>query len=132
MVELARRRLCDDVPLHVGDLAEPLPFADDSFDDVVASLVLHYLEDWSAPLAELREYVETLELDGQPTEVTFRHRPLRAMTRAFIDAGFTISLVEEPEPAPDTPPELLPPRIVSGERSAFLCFLFFVLEAPAL
>ncbi|MBD8063273.1 class I SAM-dependent methyltransferase [Oceanitalea stevensii] len=164
MVELARRRLGDDVPLHVGDLAEPLPFADDSFDDVVASLVLHYLEDWSAPLAELRrvlrpggrlllsvnhpnvrvfnfpqedyfatrEYVETLELDGQPTEVTFWHRPLRAMTRAFTDAGFTISLVEEPEPSPDTPPELLPPRIVSGERSAFLCFLFFVLEAPAL
>ncbi|MCM3661412.1 methyltransferase domain-containing protein [Georgenia satyanarayanai] len=162
MVELARRRLGDDVPLHVGDLAQPLSFADDSFDDVVASLVLHYLEDWSAPLAELRrvlrpggrlllsvnhptvrvinfpqedyfatrEYVETLELDGQPTELTFWHRPLRAMTRAFTDAGFTISLVEEPEPSPDTPPELLPARIVSGERSAFLCFLFFVLEAP--
>jgi hypothetical protein len=24
----------------------PLPFPDDTFDDVTASLVLHYLEDW--------------------------------------------------------------------------------------
>jgi SAM-dependent methyltransferase len=54
MIELARRRLGDEVPLHVADLAQPLPFADDSFDDVIASLVLHYLEDWSAPLAEIR------------------------------------------------------------------------------
>lgn len=52
MVDLARKRLGDDVPLHVHDLAQPLPFADDSFDDVVSSLVLHYLEDWDAPLAE--------------------------------------------------------------------------------
>ena len=40
MVELARQRLGEDVPLHVADLAEPLPFADDAFDLVVASLVL--------------------------------------------------------------------------------------------
>ena len=35
------RRLGDDVPLTVADLARPLPYADDTFDDVVASLVLH-------------------------------------------------------------------------------------------
>lgn len=54
MIEIARDRLGDDVPLRVADLAEPLPFADDAFDDVIASLVLHYLEDWSGPLAEIR------------------------------------------------------------------------------
>jgi ubiquinone/menaquinone biosynthesis C-methylase UbiE len=54
MVDLARERLPDDVDLRVGDLAEPLHYADASFDLVVASLVLHYLEDWAAPLAELR------------------------------------------------------------------------------
>jgi SAM-dependent methyltransferase len=54
MLSLARRRLGDDVPLHVVDLSDPLPFADGAFDDVVASLVLHYLEDWGPPLAELR------------------------------------------------------------------------------
>ena len=54
MVELARRRLGDDADLHQADLASPLPFPDGAFDDVIAALVLHYLEDWTAPLAELR------------------------------------------------------------------------------
>ncbi|MEV6028775.1 class I SAM-dependent methyltransferase [Streptomyces sp. NPDC052036] len=54
MLALARRRLGDDVALHVVDLSDPLPFADGAFDDVVASLVLHYLQDWGPTLAELR------------------------------------------------------------------------------
>src|SRR5215472_2834673 len=54
MLELARRRLGDDADLRVADLGSPLPFPDGAFDDVIASLVLHYLEDWTAPLAELR------------------------------------------------------------------------------
>lgn len=54
MIELARRRLGEDADLRVHDLAAPLPYDDAAFDDVVASLVLHYLEDWAAPLAELR------------------------------------------------------------------------------
>jgi SAM-dependent methyltransferase len=54
MIELARARLGPDVDLRVADLADPLPFADAAFDDVVASLVLHYLEGWADPLAELR------------------------------------------------------------------------------
>ena len=54
MLELARRRLGGDADLRVADLGDPLPFADGAFDDVIASLVLHYLEDWTAPLAELR------------------------------------------------------------------------------
>lgn len=161
MIELARQRLGDGVPLHVGDLATPLPFADDAFDLVTASLVLHYLEDWSAPLAELRrvlapggrllvsvnhpfvrthgfpdedyfatrQYSEDLEFDGEPAVLTMWHRPLSAMTRSFVEAGFYVLAVDEPAPSPDTPPELMPPRIASGERTAFLCFLFFTLEA---
>jgi SAM-dependent methyltransferase len=54
MVALARRRLGEDVDLRVADLGDPLPFADGAFDDVVASLVLHYLEDWGPTLAEMR------------------------------------------------------------------------------
>lgn len=160
MIDIARRRLGDEAPLHVGDLAEPLPFTDDSFDDVVASLVLHYLEDWDAPLAEFARvlrprgrllvsvnhptvrffnepsedyfatyrYTETFEFSGEQVEVAFWHRPLRAMSEAFARAGFTMRLVDEPAPDPATPVELLPPRIASGERSTFLCFLFFSLE----
>ncbi|GAA2197855.1 class I SAM-dependent methyltransferase [Streptomyces bangladeshensis] len=54
MLALARRRLGDDADLHLADLNDRLPFADGAFDDVVASLVLHYLEDWGPALAELR------------------------------------------------------------------------------
>ena len=54
MLELAWRRLGPDADLHLADLDNPLPFPDAAFDDVIASLVLHYLEDWTAPLAELR------------------------------------------------------------------------------
>jgi SAM-dependent methyltransferase len=59
MVELARRRLGADAALQVADLASPLPFPDGAFDDVIASLVLHYLEDWTAPLTELRRVLRT-------------------------------------------------------------------------
>jgi SAM-dependent methyltransferase len=58
MLELARRRLGDDADLRVADLGRPLPFPDGAFHDVVASLVLHYLEDWTAPLAELRRVLK--------------------------------------------------------------------------
>ncbi|MFE7187076.1 class I SAM-dependent methyltransferase [Streptomyces erythrochromogenes] len=54
MLALAGRRLGDGVPLHRVDLRDRLPFADGEFDDVIASLVLHYLEDWGPTLAELR------------------------------------------------------------------------------
>ncbi|PSL02100.1 methyltransferase family protein [Haloactinopolyspora alba] len=58
MVDLARQRLGEDADLHVADLGGPLPFADAEFDDIVASLVLHYLEDWASPLAELRRVLK--------------------------------------------------------------------------
>jgi ubiquinone/menaquinone biosynthesis C-methylase UbiE len=54
MIELARRRLGDRIDLRVHDLSEPLPFADSSFDMVVASLVMHYLEHWTPVLSEVR------------------------------------------------------------------------------
>lgn len=158
MVDLARTRLGDDADLHVADLAEPLPFPDAEFDDVVASLVLHYLEDWSSPLAELRrvlrpggrllvsvihpavyaivypdadyfaltQYSEDYVMDGRTTVLTYWHRPLHAVTDAFASAGFRIVSLSEPPPAPDTPPELLPPDLEEGR--SFICFLFFVLE----
>lgn len=58
MVDLARRRLGADARVCVADLAEPLPYEDDEFDVVAASLVLHYLEDWTGPLAELRRVLK--------------------------------------------------------------------------
>ena len=58
MLELARRRLGGDADLQVAELGRPLPFPDDTFDDVTASLVLHYLEDWGPALAELRRVLK--------------------------------------------------------------------------
>ncbi|MEV8374640.1 class I SAM-dependent methyltransferase [Kribbella sp. NPDC056861] len=58
MIDLARQRLGNDADLTVADLAKPLPYPDATFDDVTASLVLHYLEDWTEPLAELRRVLK--------------------------------------------------------------------------
>ena len=159
MVRIAKERLGPDVPLLVADLTAPLPFGTGEFDDAVAALVLHYLEDWSGPLAELRRvlrpggrlvvvvnhpvirpvvypdedyfaitsYTEDYTFDGHTAQLTFFHRPLHAMTDAFAAAGFRISAVSEPPFDPGTPRELLPDGI--GDRTSFLCFLFFVLEA---
>lgn len=159
MVALAEQRLGKGARLLVADLAQPLPFETGGFDDVVASLVLHYLEDWSAPLAELRRvlrpggrlvvvvnhpvirpvvypdddyfaitsYTEDYTFDGETAYLTFWHRPLHVMTDEFTRAGFRISVISEPPFSPDTPRDLLPPGI--GDRTSFLCFLFFILEA---
>ncbi|WP_103354836.1 class I SAM-dependent methyltransferase [Amycolatopsis sp. CA-128772] len=58
MLAQARRLVGEDVDLRVADLAEPLPFGDAEFDDVMASLVLHYLRDWAPTLAELRRVLK--------------------------------------------------------------------------
>ncbi|MGV1789535.1 class I SAM-dependent methyltransferase [Rhizobium sp. A37_96] len=52
LLEIARRRLEGRARLMLADLNEPLPFEDGAFDLVIASLVMHYLADWSLPLAE--------------------------------------------------------------------------------
>jgi SAM-dependent methyltransferase len=57
LLEVARRRLGADADLQLADLTSPLPFADATFDDVIASLVMHYLPDWGPTLRELRRVV---------------------------------------------------------------------------
>ncbi|MFH8935507.1 class I SAM-dependent methyltransferase [Streptomyces griseosporeus] len=81
MLALARRRLGEDADLRRADLREPLPFGDGVFDDVVASLVLHYLEDWGPTLAEMR-------------------RVLRPGGRLItsVDHPFVAYTIEEPRP----------------------------------
>jgi ubiquinone/menaquinone biosynthesis C-methylase UbiE len=160
MLELARQRLGDGVALQQADLTCPLPFPDGAFDDVIACLVLHYLQDWTAPLADLRrvlapggrlivavnhpfiyklaypdadyfatrEFSEDNTFSGQSAVLTYWHRPLHAVTGAFIDAGFRIAVMSEPSPAPQAR-ELFPDELARFPSGAFLCFLFFVLEA---
>lgn len=137
MLELARRRLGADADLRVADLADPLPFPDGAFDDVVASLVLHYLKDWESPLAELRRVLRPggrlIASVNHPMMVNLTHRqdgprnrPLHAMTDAFTEAGFRITAISEPHPVPEAR-ELFPDDF--AVLDTFPTFLFFVLEA---
>lgn len=111
-----------------ADLAEPLAFAEDeSFDLVVAPLVLHYLHDWLEPLKELRRVlkpgghlvfsthhpfndwklferedyfaVELLEDEWDNFgKITFYRRPLTVISSDLADAGFFIDRLLEPRP----------------------------------
>ncbi|RFB97309.1 SAM-dependent methyltransferase [Rhizobium leguminosarum bv. trifolii] len=52
MLQIAQRRLEGRARLLQADLGETLPFEDQTFELILASLVLHYLPDWSVPLRE--------------------------------------------------------------------------------
>jgi len=60
--------------------------------------------------------------------MSFWTRPLHAMTDAFTAAGFRIAVISEPPPAPGAR-ELFTGRLPDTPSGAFLCFLFFVLQA---
>lgn len=93
MLEQARRRLGDDADLRVAELGSPLPFPDDTFDDVTASLVLHYLEDWGPALAELRRVLKPggrliVSVD-HPFAVNLWHREIGLKPDYFATYNFT-------------------------------------------
>ena len=108
MLEQAPRRLGDGADLQVAALGRPLPFPDGAFDDVIAALVLHYLEDSGPALAELRR---VLKPGGQADRIrrpSLCHprapAPGRAQDRLFrhlqLDRGLDHG-------RPDRPDELL-------------------------
>lgn len=159
MVDLARERLGEDADLHVADLGAPLPFADAAFDDVVASLVLHYLEDWSGPLSELRRVLKPggrlMVSVNHPAAyaIVYPEADYFAVTRYSEDYTFDgqvtwltfwhrplhamtnafadagFRIVTVSEPPPA--PDTPAELLPPGleEGQSFMCFLFFVLEA---
>lgn len=127
MLGLARERTDDRAKFILADLAKPLAdVAAHSFDLVLSSLTMHYLEDWSVPLSEFRRMLrpggrflmsthhpvmtlgqvqnyfevtritETWRIGSEEREVTFYHRPLEAIINAVADAGFRLEAVVEP------------------------------------
>ena len=68
-------------------------------------------------------------MGGQTAVMSFWHRPLHAMTDAFTAADFRIAVISEPPPAPGAR-ELFPD--ILADKPAFLCFIFFVLQAGSL
>ena len=94
MIELARRRLGDGADLQVADLGRPLPFPDSTFDDVTASLVLHYLEDWGPALAELRRVLKPggrlIVSVNHPFRETLWHREEGLAPDYFATYNYTV------------------------------------------
>jgi SAM-dependent methyltransferase len=88
MVQLARARLGDGASVLCADLARPLPLADASFDVVLSSLTLHYLEDWRPTL---REFARVLRPAGRLVLST--HHP--ALTDDPQADYHAVRLVEE-------------------------------------
>jgi SAM-dependent methyltransferase len=159
MVELARLRLGADANLQVADIAGPLPYPDSAFDDVIAALVLHYLEDWSAPLAELRRVLrpggrlivvvnhpiifklayregDYFGISKWSDEYTFNGQKAvltywHRPLHAMTDA-FTAAGFRTAvisEPHPAPEARELFPELAKSPSGAFLSFLFFVLDA---
>lgn len=126
MLEMAREKLGEDVPLHQGSLGQPLAFAEsDSFDGIVCALVLGYVEDWRSTFAEfsrvlepggflvfstehpVEAYVDNEDVDYFATEcrtkewdvdVPHYRRPLSEMVEPLVENGFCIDGIVEPQP----------------------------------
>lgn len=91
MIRLARERLGDDADVKVADLTLPLPYDNEAFDDALAVLVLHYLEDWSGPLAELRRVLKP----GGRLVVVVNHPVIPPVLYPDIDYFATVPNTEE-------------------------------------
>ena len=158
MIELARERLGEDADLRVADLGAPLPYPDDAFDLVVASLSMHYVEDWASALTELRR---VLRPGGRlvvsiihPTvyAIVYPEADYFALTRYSEDYDFgegTVWMTYWHRPLQDVinafigsgfairavteppPAENTPAELLpSADGRSFICFLFFELQAP--
>jgi SAM-dependent methyltransferase len=159
MVALARARLGADADVVVHDLAEALPYADAAFDDVVASLVLHYLEDWSGPLAELHRVlrpggrliasvnhplvytalnpeadyfdVAAFTYDAEHAGRTVVYTNWHRPLHAMSDAFAAAGFRIRTISEPPVDPATPPELLPPGLKPSgrFRCFVFFVLEA---
>jgi ubiquinone/menaquinone biosynthesis C-methylase UbiE len=127
-LEFARAKKCSDSTSFIeADLRFDIPLADETHDGVLASLVLHYLEDWNVPLqsffrvlkpkghlvisvhhpaADAKEALskdyfsrESWEgIDDFGHRHVFWRRPLENMVSAVQERGFTIEKLIEPKP----------------------------------
>jgi len=136
MVDHARARLekkhagSGSFDLQVADLANRLPFDDQTFDGIVSPLVLHYMRDWRPALREMhrvlvmsgwllfsthhpaadaalfqtRDYFATEHVVDHwdwVGRVEFYRRSLTEVVSSVIESGFAIEKVVEPVPTPE-------------------------------
>jgi SAM-dependent methyltransferase len=157
MVDLARERLGEETDLRVADLGAPLPYPDDRFDVVVASLSLHYVEDWASVLAELRRVLAP----GGRLVVSIIHPTVYAIVypeadyftltqysedyaldgqtvwmtywhrplQDVINAFITAGFHIKTVTEPPPAPDTPTELLPTTDGRSFICFLFFELEA---
>lgn len=134
MLRYARQRIASNsegassrINFKVGDLADPLPYEDETFDGVISPLVLHYIKEWRPVLTQMcrvlrpggwvlfsthhpaadaarsgtRNYFVT-EHDSDYWEwaghVEFFRRSLTTIIDCVIQSGFVLDALVEPEP----------------------------------
>lgn len=156
MVAIARDRLGDNADLRVADLAKPLPYDDASFDLIMCSLALHYVEDWAPTLSEFRRVLRpggrVVGAIIHPFVYPFSYpgQDYFALTRYSEDYEFngqSLTMTYWHRPLGDvvgafldaglriisvTEPEAVPetPEELVPQGRRFICFLFFELESP--
>ncbi len=127
MLDITRARAGKRARLVQADLSKPLSVLENaSFDVVLSSLTMHYIEDWSTPLAEFARVLrsggrflmsthhpamtlpqvddyftvtrvaDAWRIGGKERTVTFYHRPLQAIVNSIVNAGFRIQTLVEP------------------------------------
>ena len=160
LLAIARNRLGPDVSLIRADLNRQLPLASSTFDVVVASLVMHYLHDWSGPLSEFHrvlapggcvvlsthhpfvdfrpsgqgDYLDTFEFTEKwvKSGETFPMRFWHRPLHAMFDAFTTAGFTVErvSEPRPDAAVRDRSPELFE-QLNREAPFIFFVLRRGA-
>jgi len=153
MVKALKEKFGENAAIYQGDVAGACTFLENpGYDIVLASLSLHYIEDWHAlfqkfaawmpsggrlifsthhPLDDFDESpsgnYHKIEWYREPwssykTEFLYTRRPFGAMTSAILENGFAIQQVVEPLPVPEL--EAIDYETYDRLRKAppFICF----------
>ncbi|WP_339466609.1 class I SAM-dependent methyltransferase [Pseudomonas sp. EA_65y_Pfl2_P74] len=155
MIDACARRTNNAARLFTADLRQQLPFLQNNqFDLAVASLVLHYLEDWTGLLKELHRVIrpkgnlvistghplsdfaestsgnyfelELIREEWSSFGVTMPgyRRPFGSLINDFCDAGFRLTRVLEPVPLPEMA-DVKPKSFEKlNKKPGFICLRF--------